>query len=201
MAIDYFTLEEFRELPEMSDEGKFPDARVEAAAAYITGVIEREVGTSFVARTVTDEVHDGGGNEIILDRPFVLSVGTATESGTTVTDTLSVSHNGLVTRFAAGSYTPKVWRAGVRNLRITYQAGYSATVPADIKEAAMRGTRAYLLETRDQAGVLDRRSQVSNDLGGSTTFVIAGSDHPTGYPQVDAVIVGWRNRLNAFLVA
>ena len=65
----------------------------------------------------------------------------------------------------------------------------------------MRGTRAYLLETRDQAGVLDRRSQMTNELGGSTTFVIAGKDHPTGYPQVDAVIVGWRDRLNAHLVA
>jgi hypothetical protein len=201
VATEYFTLAEFRELPEMDDATKFPDARVDAAAAYIVGIIEREIGTSFIARTVTDEVHDGGVCEVILDRPFVLSVGTATESGTAVTDTLTTSHNGLVQRFATGSYVPKVWRTGSRNLRVTYQAGYSATVPYDIKEAALRGTRAYLLETRDQAGVLDRRSQMTNDLGGSTTFVIAGKDHPTGYPQVDAVIVGWRDRLNCHLVA
>jgi hypothetical protein len=198
---DYFTLTEFRTLPEMDDTTKFPDARVLAAAGYITGIMEREIGTSFIARTVTDEVHDGGGYEVILTRPFVLSVTSATENSVSVTDTLSVSHNGLVQRYASGSTTPKGWLAGSRNLRVTYQAGYSATVPADIKEAAMRGTRAYLLETRDQAGVLDRRSQMTNDLGGSTTFVIAGSDHPTGYPQVDAVIVGWRDRLNCFLVA
>lgn len=201
MALEYFTSAEFRALPDMADVSKFSDTRVDEAAANIVKIIEREVGTSFIARTVTDEVHDGGVYEIILKKPFVLSVTSATENGVAVTDTLSVSTNGLLQRFASGSYTPKFWRAGSRNLRVTYQAGYSSTVPADVKEAAMRGTRAYLLETRDQAGVIDRRSTMTNDLGGSTTFVIAGKDHPTGYPQVDAVIVGWRDRLNSFLVA
>jgi hypothetical protein len=201
VALEYFTLVEFRALPDMADVSKFSDTRVDEAAANIVKIIEREVGTSFIARTVTDEVHDGGVYEIILKKPFVLSVASATENGTAVTDTLSVSSNGLLQRFASGSYTPKMWRAGSRNLRVTYSAGYSSTVPADVKEAAMRGTRAYLLETRDQAGVIDRRSTMTNDLGGSTTFVIAGKDHPTGYPQVDAVIVGWRDRLNSFLVA
>ena len=201
MALEYFTLAEFRELPEMYDAAKFTDTRIDAAAAHIVGILELEVGTSFVARTVTDEVHSGGCYEIILNSPFVLSATSATENGTTVTDTLSVSHNGLLQRFASGSYVPKAWLSGSRNLRVTYEAGYAATVPADIKEATMRGTRAYLLETRDQAGVLDRRSQITNELGGSTTFVIAGKDHPTGYPQVDAVIVAWRDRLNTYLVA
>jgi hypothetical protein len=188
---DYFTLAEFRaSSADTSNTTTYTDARVLAAAAYITGIIEREVGTSFISRTVADEVHDGGCFEVILKRPFTLATAvTATENGTAVTDTLSVSPNGLLQRFATGSYIPKAWLAGSRNLRITYAAGYSSTVPPDVKEAAMRGTRAYLLETRDQAGVLDRRSSQSNDLGGTTTFVIAGSDHPTGYPQVDAVIV------------
>lgn len=201
MALEYFTLTEFRALPDMGDVSKFSDARVDEAAANIVKIIEREVGTSFIARTVTDEVHDGGVYEVILKKPFVLSVTSATENGTAVTDTLSVSTNGLLQRFASGSYVPKAWLSGSRNLRVTYQAGYSSTVPADIKEAAMRGTRAYLLETRDQAGVIDRRATMTNLDGGSTTFVIAGKDHPTGYPQVDAVIVGWRDRLNSFLVA
>jgi hypothetical protein len=87
------------------------------------------------------------------------------------------------------------WPAGFGNISVTYVAGYSSTPPLDIKEAAMRGTRAYLLETSEKSGVLDRRSSVTNDLGGTTTYVIAGGNNPTGYPQVDAVIVGWRDRV------
>lgn len=197
---DYFTLAEFRALPDMASDSKYPDARVEAAAAHIVEIIEREVDTSFVARTVTDEIHDGGGYELILTKPYVLSVTSAEESGTAVTDTLSVTKSGLVRRYAAGSYVPKVWLSGNRNLSVTYEAGYSSTPPADIKEAALWGTRSYLLEHSSGSSVMDRRSTVTSDQG-TTSFVLAGPDRPTGYPEVDAVILGWKKRLGTSLVA
>lgn len=192
---DYFTLAELRALPEMSDAATYTDARIEAAAAYVVAIIEREVGTSFVARTVTNEMHDGGADVIVLDSPYVLSVTSVTEDGVAVTDTLRAP-DGVLRRFLPNTYTPSYWTGGSGNVLVTYQAGYSTTPPADIKEAALLATRARLLETNSNAGIDDRRTSVNTDMG-VINYVVAGENRPTGYPQADAVILGWKRRLNA----
>lgn len=190
---DYFTLAELRALPDMSGES---EARILAAAAWAVGIIEREVGTSFVARTVTDERYDGGGQEILLRKRYVISATSATESGVAVTDTLRVRH-GVLRRYAsASSSTPSRWASGIENVAVTYQAGYSSTPPSDIKEAALQATRWHLLEGRASNVQAPRQTSITNDMGGTTTLAVAGPENPTGYPDVDAVIVGWRKRLN-----
>lgn len=199
MAIDYFLEAELRALPQMSDTTTYTTARVEAAAAYITAIIEREVGTSFISRAVTGEIHDGGRYEIVLKKPHVLSVTSATEDGTAVTDVLRVK-SGIVRKFSAStSYTPGYWAAGTGNVAITYAAGYSliADIPKDIKEAALKGTRAHLLSTNSNAGIDDRRTSMNTEIG-TVNFVIAGPDRPTGYPEVDAVILGWKAKLDNY---
>lgn len=189
---DYFTLDELRALPDMSDE---TDARILAAAGWAVGVIEREVGTSFVARNVTAELHDGGSRSIILDSPYVLSVTSATSDGVAVTDVLR-SAAGIVQRFSnANSFDPIAWSPGIGNVSVTYQAGYSATPPPDIKEAALQATRWHLLEGRETNVRSPRQTSLTNDMGGTTNFAVAGIDRPTGYPEVDAVIIGWRDRV------
>lgn len=195
---DYFTLAELRALPQMSDATTYTDARCEAAAAWIVAIIEREVRTSFVRRTYT-ETYDGGGTAIVLDQPFAQTTAalTATEDGVAVTDTLRVS-SGVLRRFDAGEYTPLSWATGVGNISVTYEAGYSATPPSDIKEAALAAARWRLLATNSNAEMNARQTQVTNDMGGTISFTVAGPDRPTGYPEVDAVIVGWRDRLNVF---
>lgn len=194
---DYFTLAELSALPNMA-EGRYTDARKEAAAAYVVGIIEREVGTSFIARTVTAESHDGGCDEIVLSQPHVLSATSATEDGVTVTDTLRVQ-SGILRRFSSATdFIPLQWSTGVGNVLVTYQAGYSTTPPADIKEAALQATRWRLLATNSNSDMQARQTSQSNDLGGTTNYAVAGTDHPTGYPEVDAVIVGWRDRLDVF---
>jgi hypothetical protein len=193
---DYFTKAELQALPDMSGE---TEARILAAAAWAVGVIEREVGTSFVARTVTDEVHDGGREAIALDKPFVISVTSATENSVAVTDTLRAARGGVLRRFSgATSFTPTSWAAGTGNVSVTYQAGYSSTPPADIKEAALQATRWHLLEQRASNVHSPRQTSITNEMGGTVNFAVAGTDRPTGYPDVDAVIVGWRNKLNVF---
>ncbi len=192
---DYFTLAELNALPNMG-EGRYTDARKEAAAAYIVGIIERVVKTSFIARTVTDERHDGGSDAILLTKPHVLSVTSATENGIAVTDTLRV-RSGIVRRYAsATATTPARWSAGVENIAITYQAGYSSTVPADIKEAALLATRWRLIASNSNSDMNARQTSTSNEMGGTTQFAVAGLDRPTGYPEVDAVIMGWARTLN-----
>lgn len=193
---EYFTLPELNALPNMGEQ-RYTDARKEAAAAYVVGIIERVVGTSFVARTVTAEVHDGGAYEIVLDKPHVISVTSATESGSAVTDSLSVK-GGVLQKFASGSYTPGWWTTGTRNVTVTYQAGYSAAAPADLKEAALLATRWRLIASNSNSDMNARQTSITNEMGGTVQYAIASAERPTGYPEVDAVIIGWRDRLNVF---
>lgn len=192
---EYFTLAELRALPQMSDTDLYSEARCLAAAAHVTSVIERVVGTSFVARTVTGEVHDGGCYEIFLTHAWALSVTSATENGVTVTDTLRLRDQ-RVLRYATGTYTPRSWRAGFDNVAITYQSGYSATPPADVKEAALQATKLRLIETNSNAAPMGRQSNLNTDAG-SYTFPPASADRPFGQPEIDSVILGWRDQLKA----
>lgn len=157
-------------------------------------IIERVCQTSFVARTVTGEVHDGGCYEIFLDKPWALSVTSATENGVAVTDTLRLK-NGRVLRYASGSYTPRPWLAGFDNVAITYQAGYSATVPADIKDAALQATRYRLLTRASTASMNDRATSITNEFG-NVNLSVATKDTPFGLPEVDSVVTSWRDYLS-----
>lgn len=193
MALEYFTEAELRALPQMSDTTRYPLARVEAAAAYIVAIIERVVGTSFVVRTRT-QVFDGGDRAIALDDIYARSLTSVTVDGAAVTlDDLSL-RGGLV------AYRDRrYWASGdIGNVTITYAAGYSTTPPPDIKEAALAATRWRLLATNSNAEMEARQTQVTNEYGGTTVFAVAGAERPTGYPEVDAVIIGWRDRLNVF---
>lgn len=194
---EYFTLPELRALPDMGSAATYPDAAVELAAAFIVATIEREVGTSFVARTKV-ETHDGGDYGIVL-RHLVLSVTSVTENGVTVTPTPVVPYaDSVLYRFAAGATTPTRWASGVANIVVTYQAGYSllANIPGDIKDAALQGTRARLLSTRAAAGQNARRKSLTTEAGNFELGRAGAKDAPTGFPEVDSVICGWRDELD-----
>lgn len=189
---DYFTLAELRALPDVSNTVKYPEDRVEAAAAHIVGVIEREVGTSFITRMVVDEAYDGGSDRIALRRGYVQAIVSATEDGVAVTDDLIVRH-GTLLRLSGGF--PVTWAAGYSNVVVTYEYGYSTAPPADVKEMALKGTRAHLMATVANSSINDR--QTSQTAGDSViNFVVAGSERPTGYPEVDAMILGYKRLLN-----
>lgn len=192
---DYFTLDELREYPDVGSSQKFSDERCEAVAAALVSVIEREVGTSFVGRTVTDELYDGGRNAILLRAPYVLEVSAVSEDGVDIVSDVRL-RNGVIYRDTNGS----LFTSGFDNVSVTYLAGYSATPPADVKEMALKGTRAYLLSTAADAAINDRRTSLNTDMG-VIQFVVAGEDRPTGYPEVDAMILGWKRRLNVPKVA
>lgn len=198
MALTYFTLEELRTLPDVSNTAKYPDARVTAVGEYVEAVIENFVGTSFTPRTVTDEVHDGGAYAINLYRPYVLSVTSATEDGNPVTDDLAVAPGGVLRRFNTGARTAPVrWATGYGNVTVTYQAGYSDEPPADIKEAAIRATRFRLMTTAATSGVDERTTSIQNDYG-NVQLSVAGRNTPFGLPEIDAVLLMWSDRLNVF---
>lgn len=191
---DYFTLDDLRELPQMADDTKYPESRVLAAAAYITSIIEREVGTSFVPRAVTEIIDGTGGSSLHLSHPYIQAVTTLSVDGTVV-DVVGVRARrgfGLLEFVSAGGF----WAVGRDNVEVTYTAGYSTEPPGDIKEAALTGTRWRLLATNSNAEMDARRTSLTNDMGGTTSYSIAGKDRPTGYPEVDAVIMGWKYDLD-----
>ena len=193
---DYFTLAELRALPDMSNTTKYPEARVEAAAAAIVGVIEAEVGTSFITRVVVDEVHDGS-CPIILDDVWATTVLSATEDGDTITDSLTIK-GGVVRRYSGT--VAQSWTEGFGNVLVTYEAGYSSAPPADIKRAALKATRLELLSSADTSSANARRTSLSGEMG-TESWVVAGENRPTGYPEVDAVILRWKCKLNGPSVA
>jgi hypothetical protein len=198
---EYFTLDELRALPQLSDTGIYPDDRCEAAAAWAVALIEREVGSSFILREYT-EVYDGGCSEVFLRRAYAVTdpAPTATENGVSVTDDLRVQY-GILRRFSPGSWIPRFWIPGIGNIEITYSAGYTAEPPADLKEAALLLTRLHLLETDSNTSTSARQTQVTNEFGGTTTYAVAGKDRPTGFPAIDAVIVAYRAKLTALWCA
>ncbi len=186
---DYFTREELRALPDMSGES---DARIDAAAAWAVAIIEREVGTSFVPRTVTEEVHDGSpSGAVVLGSAYVLSVTSASEGGALLDEALT-ARDGILRRTTGST----AFASGFGNVLVTYEAGYSTTPPADIKEAALQATRWHLLEGRASNDRSARQTSMTTDQGGTLSFATAGPDRPTGYPDIDAVIVGWRDKLD-----
>lgn len=203
----YFTEAELRGLPNMSDTSKYTSARVTSARQWIEGVIERKVGTSFEARSFTetvdgDEANCRGG--ILLSRPYVLSVTAVTSNGVAFTAgqlaEIVINPAGVLIRRAVGSYgSGDAWDAGVENIIVTYTAGYSSTPPADIKEAAMDAARDWLLRRYGSQGVSDRAISLQTEMG-NTVYATASDKHdrPTGIPDVDAVIMGWANRLDNY---
>lgn len=187
---DYFTLEELRALPNVSDVGRYSNERVEKAAAYLVGVIEREVGTSFVTRTRGPVVLDGGAAYLDLG-PWARGLTLVEVDGVDVTASCRVRGGTLRRRDGAAFAT------GEENVAVTYTVGYSTEPPSDVKEMALLGTRAHLIATADGTLTTGRETGLQNEFG-NITYAIAGKDRPTGYPEVDAMIVAWREKLSVF---
>lgn len=191
---------DFRLLPDMASATNYPDALVLEAAAYITAIIDREIFGSvqgqligFIPRTITETLDGSGYNHLVLSTPYVRSLTSVTIGGTSV-GTSGVDVQGGVLRYTNRG----VWTSGIGNVVVQYTAGFGTAVPADIRGAAMHGTRYRLLTTSAKSSQAARAVSTSNEAGGTTTYVIAGPDRPTGFPEVDAVIMGWKARTASF---
>lgn len=198
---DYFALADLRELPQMGDSSRYTAELVDRAASYITGIIEREVGTSFIGRPVVNGplTPSPRGDALIAESPHILSVSAVRVDGAAVTSGTFSALGSLIYRRVGGVVQdwPESTAETFGGVRGDWVAGYSSTPPSDIREAAMQGTRARLLTTASSADYSDRRTSLSTDQG-TINFVIAGPDRPTGYPEVDAVIMGWARKLSVF---
>lgn len=186
-----FTIAEARAFDklQLASESVYPDAAITAEAVRISEMFTRICGVAFEPTNQVDTLNGNGLDTILVDRIPVISVSLAeTRSGITWTELtvdeladLIVDPSGQIIRETLGS-----WPSGRRNVRITYSHGY-ATVPADIKRAALKvcvDSTAGLVPTN----MPSRAMSMSDEFG---TFRLAtpgiGSSI-TGIPEVDVVL-------------
>lgn len=184
---DYFETAELRSLPDLDDSARFPDARLDAARAWVVSLIERECDTSFVETEVTETL-DGGCGLLVLASAYVRSVTSVEVEGVAVDpDAYKVRH-GLLTQRSGAPW-------GYGDVTVTYVAGYSATPPPDLKEAAMRAARNWLLTGDAWSSSIDSRAtSMTNDYG-NINLSTPGDGRPTGLPDVDSTIMAWARRV------
>lgn len=190
--MSYFTTDEFRQLmPDMKNEPAYPDELVELARDSIEALIEQLAGTSFITRTITETV-DGSPYGIVLKSAYPVAITSVTIDGVLETGYTYTFTNGVLERNITGSYLPTSWVTGRRNITVVYTAGYSTAPPADLKLAAMEAVRDKVMRLKENSGAASSRAtSISNEMGGTTQFLVASSDHPTGLPHVDATIMRW----------
>jgi hypothetical protein len=188
---DYFTTAAVVALPDCAG---FVEADILAAAAYFVEIVEREVGRPFIPRTYTETFSGCGSRTLVLAHANVRSLTSVTVDGVSVTTTLLSSASGVL-RYLDGTAWSSVQPS---NVVVTYVAGKYATCPADIKDAVLQATRDRLLGQTDAAGIDIRRTSQSNELGGTTTYVLPGEKRPTGYPDLDALIASYSRNVPSF---
>jgi hypothetical protein len=193
---DYFTLAEFRALPDCSGSA-FSDAEINAAAAYFVAIVEREIGEPFIPRSFTETLDGTGDTCLILSHAYIRSITSLTVDGVTVSPTLLTTVAGVLRYSTSGGSLGTIWTPGVGNVVVTYSAGRFTTCPADIKNAVMWATRDRLLSQSDQNGVDIRRTSVTTDYG-TTSYVLPGEKRPTGYPELDALIASYVRNTASF---
>ncbi len=187
----YFTTDELRTLPDMDNQSKFPDERLVAAHAWISAIIERECETSFIPVAKTETLDGGYSSALFLSSPYVLSVESVTVDGVPVVVSDVVQRHGVLHLTSGFRWSGAGWN----NVVVDYTAGYSETPPADLKEAALRGARNWVLTTNAWSGVDTRATGVSNQDGNITFSVASADGRPTGIPDVDATITAWARKV------
>lgn len=200
----YFTEAELRDLPQMSDAVKYTTARIATATSWIESLIERKVGTSFIVRSIT-ETHDGftvnnNGARLVLRKPYAQTITAITANGVAFTAPQLAEltlRDGIVER-RSSFFANLLWDFGIRNIVVTYNAGYSAVPPEDIKQVALTAARDWLLRRYQQQGVSDRAVSLTTEMGNINYATANDLYRPTGIPDVDSVIMGWANRLDVF---
>lgn len=195
----YFATAELRALPDLDDEDRFPDARLDAAHDWIVGIIERECETSFIPTEITETLNGTGTDVLFLSSAYVQSVDDVAVDGVAL-DVGAVAAL-LVQRGALYYPTGAYWSAASRgNVTVTYTAGYSTTPPIDLKEAALRAARNWLLTNDAWSGKDTRATSITNEYG-NMQLSVAGPDRPTGLPEVDVTIMAWARKVRVPRVA
>jgi hypothetical protein len=182
-GVPYFTPEDLRDAYEPLTVDRYSDEKLTRAHDAVVATIERVCHTSFVTRTYTDTRFADGTRLHALDAAYVQEIVSVTVDGILVESGVQLQPGDTLLR-------DRPWPSG-QTVAVTYRAGATATCPADLKDAGMEAARQRLLE-RNTAGVPSRALSITNEFG-NVNLASASADRPFGIPDVDAVIIGYRN--------
>lgn len=187
----YFTVGEARSVVGILS--TYTDAEVEAARMAVEDQIEANCDTSFVARYGSQGINGSYGPFIRLNEAYILELISVTEDGIDVTSDCTLDG-----RFVWRSSTAtQPWSAGHRNIEVRYEGGYDTSPPEDLRRKAMEATKATLNREAGQGmptNVLTMGTEV-----GTLRLAVAGLRQPFGFPEVDAVVSLWAQRVDAGL--
>lgn len=156
------------------------DAQLTPLVASASVAVERYTEATF-ARTDFTEIHDGGGEALILNRLPVVAIASVQDRTTGA----AVSHHdldpatGMVYRRVDG-LGQRRWEGGRRRFEVTYTAGHDGA-PDDVKQALAMIVAA---SRENPAGMTAQKD-------GDYSFSATGSPLP---PAAAAILGRYRNR-------
>lgn len=176
----YFTAEELRaQYPDLANEAKYPDAKLEAAREFAEQWFEAAAHAAWLVREATETLVGTGSARLFLSRWAEVGAVTAAKiDGAVLTAgelaALTTRRYGVVERAAR-------WPCGA-TIEVTYSHGYEEPVEL-AKQAVM-----ILAAERVKPSTIPARATSLNTDGGAYRISQADKTGKTGIPDVDAII-------------
>lgn len=150
-------------------------------------LIEWSTGVAWVPRTAYESLDARGREEVVLSCPLPRTLRALTIDGATETLTdWKLERHGTLRRLNGG----EISTLNARGLVVWYDHGADAP-PAPLLEAAKKAAANRILERSSQTSW--RLTGMTSE-GATVSFARTDRDHPTGLPDVDAVIMQCRMR-------
>lgn len=178
-----FSLAEARALSVLANAATYPTADIADKRTEVEQDIEQEAGVAFVPRYELETLDGSGGATIMLKRPLVRTIRSASIGGTALSvgelAELAFSTTGAVYR-AAG------WTCGIGNVVIGYEHGFQ-DAPRPIKTGALDLAKMRLLGKNSP--VDERATTFAAAEGGTYGLVVAGrGGSHFGLPDLDSAV-------------
>lgn len=187
----YFSIAEARAFDGgtvLNDATKYPDQDIVNAREYAEETLESLCGVAFVPRGRRVTLNGTGTRELILPDHRIRTIVSGSVGGTALTSAeltdLKLYEYGILYR-AAG------WQMDYRNVSILYEHGHDQP-PERIKRAALILTRHRLVPSN-----IDERVTAFTDESGTRTFSTPTQNRPTGFPEVDAAVAQYSEKVPA----
>jgi hypothetical protein len=191
----YFELNELRALNDLSSPATYSTSKLMDARRWIEDIIDQNVNASFVRRYARDTFAAYAlqprlklRNAAYAQKLLSVSVAGAQQS----LSNLTLDHNNTIVLTAQG--TPWVlYGLGIVDVR--YEAAWSDNCPGDLRSVALQAARWRLISTDGQSGIPNRATSITNEFGNVQLATAKVGDRPTGIPDVDAVILSYRDQV------
>jgi hypothetical protein len=177
---DYFTIDELRAAyPDLVNETKFPDAKLESVRAFAEQWFETAAKVAYVPREVTETLTGNG--KIVLFLSATIEVGPVTAAEIDGVALTAGELADLVVRRYGAVHRPGTWPKDAA-IEVTYTHGYDEPV-----ELAKQAVMMLAAEHAKPSTIPARATSLSTDVG---NYRISQADKTgkTGIPDVDAII-------------